>query len=98
MTRHLGRRGLAVREVVRTEPQALAGLARLGVATVHEAQGREGLLDHHLRPIQQDCCVSGSAITVLLAPGDNWMFHVAVELCQPPQIKGIIEHAFARGG
>ncbi|WP_380184032.1 4-carboxy-4-hydroxy-2-oxoadipate aldolase/oxaloacetate decarboxylase [Kalamiella sp. sgz302252] len=79
----LGRKGVVVRHIQRANPADLASLAASGVATVHEAQGRKGLLDPAIRPIQQNKSLAGSAVTVLLAPGDNWMFHVAVEQCQP---------------
>lgn len=79
----IGKTGIVVRNIDRASPQTIEGLGRLGVATVHEAQGRSGLLCDSLRPIQQGSSLSGSAVTVLVAPGDNWMFHVAVEQCKP---------------
>jgi len=82
----LGKKGVVVRNIPRAEPLHVAALASFGVATVHEAQGRKGLLDSALRPIVQNVAISGSAITVLVAPGDNWMFHVAGEQCQPGDI------------
>ncbi|MCW6031038.1 4-carboxy-4-hydroxy-2-oxoadipate aldolase/oxaloacetate decarboxylase [Pantoea sp. JK] len=82
----IAKKGVAVRHIPRTATADIDALARFGVATVHEAQGRKGLLDPAIRPIQQDCAIAGSAVTVLVAPGDNWMFHVAVELCQPGDV------------
>lgn len=86
MSALIGKTGVVVRNIERAEGAALKELATLGVATVHEAQGRKGLLRRDIRPIQQDFGIAGSAVTVLVAPGDNWMFHVAVELCQPGDI------------
>ena len=75
---------IAVKNVDRSALPLADEFASLGVATVHEAQGRKGLLGHTLRPIYRPASVSGTACEV--APGDNWMIHVAVELCQEGDI------------
>ena len=86
MSNLVGKTGIVVRNIQRADSALIDELTRYGVATVHEAQGRKGLLASNIRPIQLDIAMSGSAITVLVAPGDNWMFHVAVEQCQPGDV------------
>ncbi|MBP2199619.1 4-carboxy-4-hydroxy-2-oxoadipate aldolase/oxaloacetate decarboxylase [Pantoea cypripedii] len=82
----VNQKGVVVRHIERAEADLVAQFATFGVATVHEAQQRQGLLDVRIRPVQQGTTVAGSAVTVLVSPGDNWMFHVAVEQCQPGDV------------
>jgi len=74
--------GTVVRNVPRTSESKLAEFREYGVATLHEAMGRTGLMGPYMRPIYPGSRIAGNAVTVLAHPGDNWMLHVAVELCQ----------------
>ena len=78
--------GIVKRNIVRADAAAVQKLGKFGVATVHEAMGRVGLMQPYMRPIYSGALVSGTAVTVLLHPGDNWMMHVVAEQIQPGDI------------
>jgi 4-hydroxy-4-methyl-2-oxoglutarate aldolase len=78
--------GVVRRNIVRADPVAVEKLSRFGVATIHEAMGRVGLMKPYMRPIFTGAHLCGTAVTVLLQPGDNWMMHVAAEQLLPGDV------------
>ncbi|HTW66805.1 MAG TPA: 4-carboxy-4-hydroxy-2-oxoadipate aldolase/oxaloacetate decarboxylase [Bryobacteraceae bacterium] len=87
-----------VRRIPRPDVQPVKLLGELGVATVHEAQGRTGLMAPYLRPIYPAARVSGAAVTVSCHPGDNLMIHAAVEVCQPGDVLVVVTHSESTDG
>ena len=78
--------GVVKRNIARADEAAVEKLSRFGVATIHEAMGRVGLMKNYMRPIYPGAKMCGTAVTVLLQPGDNWMMHVAAEQLQPGDV------------
>lgn len=78
--------GIVKRNIVRADKAAVEKLSRFGVATIHEAMGRVGLMKPYMRPVYTGAQVCGTAVTVLLQPGDNWMMHVVAEQLQPGDV------------
>jgi len=86
-----------VRRVELPPADAVAALEKYGVSTVHEAQGRNGLLASYMRPIYAGAAIAGPAVTVSLPPGDNLMIHVAVEVCTPGSILVVVPTSLCTG-
>ena len=78
--------GIVKRNIARADKAAVEKLSRFGAATIHEAMGRVGLMKNYMRPIYTGAHMCGTAVTVLLQPGDNWMMHVAAEQLQPGDV------------
>ena len=81
---------IVVTRIDRPDSDLVDKIARYGVATLHEAQGRTGLLASHMRPIYRPAHIAGPAVTCEVAPGDNWMIHVAVEQCQKGDVLVVV--------
>lgn len=78
--------GIVKRNIQRADPAAVERLSKFGVATIHEAMGRVGLMKPYMRPIYSGAKICGTAVTVLMHPGDNWMMHVVAEQLQPGDV------------
>src|SRR6202140_5659931 len=86
MSQPMNNLGIVKRNILRADKAAVEKLSRFGVATIHEAMGRVGLMQPYMRPIYAGAQACGPAVTVLLQPGDNWMMHVAAEQLQPGDV------------
>jgi 4-hydroxy-4-methyl-2-oxoglutarate aldolase len=93
MSQHVTGQHVVRRHIERADPSVVDRLGEIGTATVHEAIGRVGFVGPHLRPIQHDTRVAGSAITVLSHPGDNMMIHAAVEMCGAGDVLVVVNTA-----
>ena len=82
----LNQLGVVKRNIERADAAAVAKLSQFGVATIHEAMGRVGLMKPYMRPVYSGAKICGTAVTILLQPGDNWMMHVAAEQLQPGDV------------
>jgi 4-hydroxy-4-methyl-2-oxoglutarate aldolase len=82
----IGQSGIAVKQITRADAASVAELGKHGVATVHEAMGRVGLLNTSMRPVYPGAKACGTAVTIFAHPGDNWMLHVAAEMLQPGDV------------
>lgn len=89
---------VVVTNIRRPAEKVVAAFAEFGVATVHEAQGRSGLLGPDIRPIYAGAHIAGPAVTVSLPPCDNWMIHVAVEQCQPGDVLVVAPTSYSDAG
>jgi 4-hydroxy-4-methyl-2-oxoglutarate aldolase len=87
-----------VRNIRRVDPGIVKGYEQLSVATVHEAQGRKGLLAPYMRPVWKRAHIAGPAVTVEVAPCDNWMLHVAVEQCKPGDVLVVAPTSYSDAG